>query len=43
MGDVTLVLREVRDEALGTKTFLFDAEGLAGAAPGQPVRDAAGQ
>lgn len=35
MGDVTLVLREARDEALGTKTFLFDAAGLAGVAAGQ--------
>lgn len=33
--DVTLVLREVRDEATDTKTFLFDAEGLVGAQAGQ--------
>ena len=35
MGDVGLVLQGVRDEALGTKTFLFKPEGLAGAVAGQ--------
>ena len=35
MGDFSLVLREVRDEASETKTFLFDADGLAGAEAGQ--------
>lgn len=34
-ADVTLVLREGRDEAEDTKTFLFDAEGLSGARAGQ--------
>lgn len=35
MGDVTLVLRDVREEAQDTKSFVFDAEGLAGATAGQ--------
>lgn len=35
MADVTLTLREARDEALGTKTFVFDADGLSGVRPGQ--------
>lgn len=35
MQDVTLTLREVREEALDTKTFVFDAEGLVDARAGQ--------
>lgn len=35
MADVTLRLREVRTEALDTLSFLFAAEGLSGALPGQ--------
>lgn len=35
MGDVVLTLREARDEALDTKTFVFDAEGLGPFLPGQ--------
>ncbi len=35
MQDIVLTLREVREEALDTKTFVFDAEGLVRALPGQ--------
>jgi len=35
MQDITLILREVREEALDTKTFVFDAEGLVDARAGQ--------
>lgn len=35
IADVALTLRELRDEGEGTKSFLFDAEGLAGAQAGQ--------
>ncbi len=35
MATITLILKEGREEALDTMTFLFRAEGLRGAVPGQ--------